>query len=97
MSLGAAVGRDALIPPHPAAAQTRVGADSISARLVSAQGLVPAYPMRGGKSEPNWDAVNPCEKGCESLPLLLRSERRMANRLPFIQYLYRPYLNLTPR
>ena len=96
-SLGAAVGRDALIPPHPAAAQTRVGADSISARLVSAQGLVPAYPMRGGKSEPNWDAVNPCEKGCESLPLLLRSERRMANRLPFIQYLYRPYLNLTPR
>ena len=96
-SLGAVVGRDALIPPHPAAAQTHVGADSISAQLVSAQGGVPAYPMRGGKSEPNWDAVNPCEKGCESLPLLLRSERRRANRLPFIQYLYRPYLNLTPR
>ena len=44
MSLGAAVGRDALIPPHPAAAQTHVGADSISARLVSAQGLVGGMP-----------------------------------------------------
>ena len=40
----ATVGRDALIPPHPAAAQTHVGADSISARLVSAQGLVGGMP-----------------------------------------------------
>ena len=92
-----AVGRDALIPPYPAAAQTLAGGMNPAPTDRAAQGLVPAYPMRGGKSEPNWDAVNPCEKGCESLPLLLRSERRMANRLPFIQYLYRPYLNLTPR
>ena len=43
-SLGAVVGRDALIPPHPAAAQTHVGADSISDRLAAAQGLVGGMP-----------------------------------------------------
>ena len=39
-----AVGRDALIPPDPAASQTHVGADSISARLAAAQGLVGGMP-----------------------------------------------------
>ena len=72
-TIRAAVGRDALIPPHPAPPQTPaggcgialppVGADSISARFAAARtptgGINPA-PTTGGEARGHSENCGPC-------------------------------------